>query len=221
MFAHALISNSIPPVKPSDRAGMVLDWMGEFKVNQLPVVDKGKFIGLVVEDDVLHATDPDETVEEITRAGWENAYVNGDAHIYDVLALMSSLKLEVLPVLDEASLYLGVITLRDISEYLGQLFAIHEPGGILTLQVASNSYVPSEISRIAESVDVKVLSFYVAPSPDSQELQVTVKVNAEDLSRLMSAFERYSYKIVHAVQRGSRRTDLQENLDAFIRFLNM
>ncbi len=221
MLASSLISDTIPPVKPNDHIGMALDWFGEFRVSQLPVVDNGRYLGLITEEEALEAADPDTPVGDVVRVGWQNAYVQSNNHIYDVIALMGGLKVEVLPVLDAANHYLGVITLRDIAEYLSQLFALNEPGGVLVLQIPSNSYMLSEIGRITESADTKVLSLYLAPSEDRTELYLNLKVNVEDLSRLVAAFERFNYKVAHIIHRGSRIEQTNENLDAFFRFLNM
>jgi acetoin utilization protein AcuB len=46
MTAKELINPMIPPLKPTDLLQKALDWMDEFKVNMLPVVDKGSFLGL-------------------------------------------------------------------------------------------------------------------------------------------------------------------------------
>jgi predicted transcriptional regulator len=60
MTAKELISPLIPPLKLSDSGDKALIWMHEFSVAYLPVVDKGKFVGLISEEDVMDLDDPSE-----------------------------------------------------------------------------------------------------------------------------------------------------------------
>ncbi|MEL6673770.1 MAG: CBS domain-containing protein [Bacteroidota bacterium] len=221
MIVRELISDILPSVLSSDTASRALSWMGEFKLSQLPIVDEGKYVGLITEDDILDAAAPDLEVGEMKFSGWDSAYIYEENHIYDGIDLMSKLGLEILPVLDEENTYLGVITFRDISRHLGTLFALQDPGGILVLQVRRDSYVLSEIGRIVESEDAAVLSLYLSASPISNDLLVTMKLNVEDLSRVVSSFERFDYQVVRVYHRGEAVDDYRRNLDALIKYLEM
>jgi CBS domain-containing protein len=222
MVARELITDSVPSVKPSDTAGFVLDWMGEFKLTQLPVVEEGIYHGLVTENDILDATDLKLRIEEIRLGFWDSTYILETQHFYQVIALMSRLRLELLPVLDEANRYLGVITIRDVVSRIGNLFAVEEPGGIITIEVAPYDYSLSEIGRILETVDAKALSLYVSEFlQGSNTLLLTLKVNVEDPGRIVAAFERFNYKVVLTYFNASQNEDYRRNLDAFLRFLDI
>lgn len=220
MIARELISDSLPSVKSSDSAGMALDWMGEFKLGQLPIVDEGHYKGLITETDILDGADLEQPITELRFSGWDSAYIFHENHIYDAIDLMSNFKLEVLPVLDDDHQFLGVITLRDLTRILGELFAVQEPGGILVLEIPAHSYVLSEIGRIAESADAKVLSLYLANLPGTNDLLLTLKLNVEDLTRVSAAFERFDYNILRSYQRVRPMNDYSRNLDALFRFLD-
>ena len=101
MIASALISDTITSVTSTESAGMALDWMNEFKINQMPIVDQGKYIGIVTEDDILDSADLEVPIGEIRFSGWDSAYIYQGNHVYDAIEVMSNLKLELLPVLDE------------------------------------------------------------------------------------------------------------------------
>jgi acetoin utilization protein AcuB len=221
MIARELISDSLPSVKSTDRAGMVLDWMNEFKLNQLPIVDNGAYKGIITETAILDGADLDDPISELRFSGWDSAYVLHENHIYDAIDLMSNFKLEAIPVLDDDHQYLGVITLRDLSRTLGELFAVHEPGGVLVLEIPAYSYVLSEIGRIAESADAKVLSLYLSSLPGSKDLMLTLKLNVEDLTRVIASFERFEYSIVRSYQRVNPMNDYGRNIDTLMRFLDV
>ena len=221
MIAREFISDSIPPVKPSDTISYALDWMYEFKLSQLPIVHERKFQGIITENDLLDAIDPEVNVGALRYTGWDSAYVNENQHMYDVIKVMSALKLELLPVLDKEMNYIGLISLKDIVQHLGGHLAIQEPGGILVLEIAANSYVLSEIGRIVESADAKVLSLYLSTRPDGSALEVTLKLNVEDLTSVVASFERFEYTVARTFSVKDRSADLQKNVDALMFYLNI
>ncbi|MEL6589368.1 MAG: CBS domain-containing protein [Bacteroidota bacterium] len=220
MIVYDLISDTVPSVKSSDLAARALDWMGEFKLGQLPIVDDGQYKGMITETDILDATSMEVPVGDIRFAGWESAYIYQGNHVFDAIEAMNKFKLEVLPVLDEENRFLGVITIRDLLLYLNRMFAVNEKGGILVIEIPQNSYVVSEIGRICESADATILSLYLSQQPDLS-MQVTLKLNVEDLSRVVASFERFEYKIVRTYHKAAPLEDLQRNYEALLKYLDM
>lgn len=221
MIVSELISDYVPSVTSSDSTTRALDWMNEFKLSQLPVVDGGTYQGLVTENDILDADSLEVSVGDIKFKGWDSAFIHDENHLYDALDLMANLNLEVLPVLGEDDRYLGVITFREMAPYLGRLFAVHQRGGILVLEVPRNGYSLSEIGRITESENTKVLSLYLWAHPEGHVVWITLKLNAEDLSRVSAAFERFDYTIIRAYNKVEPIDDYRKNIDALMKYLNM
>lgn len=221
MIAREFISDTVPSVKSTDAAGRALDWMNQFKVAQLPIVDQGRYLGMVTEDDILEATDLSLTVAEIRLGGWESAAIYEDKHIYEAIRLMSMLKLEVLAVLDSNDQFQGIITIRDVLSFLEKLFSIQEPGGVMVVEIPKNGYVLSEIGRIVESTDAKILSLYLSNKPDDTGFIATLKLNVEDLSRVVASFERFDYRVIKTFHRSPQLVDYQKNLDALLNYLDI
>ncbi len=198
MIAADLISDSIPSIKPTDTVELAIEWMNEFKLSQLPIVKQGQYSGIVTEDDLLDAVQIDYPISSLEHiySGWDSVYVNLHDHVYEAIKVMSQYNIEIIPVQDAEGNFQGMLTIRDILKQLKTLFALHELGGILVIEIPQYSYVLSEIGRITESVDAKVLSLYLSNIPESQDMLLTLKLNVEDLTRLKSAFERFDYKIV-------------------------
>ncbi|MBL0104944.1 MAG: hypothetical protein IPP51_14995 [Bacteroidetes bacterium] len=53
MIAKELINDSFPPLKLSDSGLKALNWMEEFRLEHLPIVDGVNYIGLASEEDIL------------------------------------------------------------------------------------------------------------------------------------------------------------------------
>lgn len=221
MIARELISDSIPPIKSTDKLGTALDWMQEFKLGQLPIVDDGNFLGIITESDLLDAMDLESTVGETRFSVWDSAYAKKDQHIFDLVKLMSTFHLDFIPVLDEGMKYLGMVTAKDLMMSLGNQFAFHEPGGVIVIEVGKKSYVLSEIGRIVESADAKVLGLFVDSNLKTGDIRIILKLNVEELSRVVASFERFDYKVVETYQYISGNNDYQENLDNLLHYLNL
>lgn len=221
MIARELITASLPTLGLKDSAEIALHLFNEFKLSQLPVVEGDEFKGMITEDDILNAADPEGRIGDMRFSGWESAYVYQSSHLYDALDVMANLKLEVLPVLDEDQTYLGVVTVADIITHLGSMFAVHEQGSIIVLEIPSRGYVLSQIGSIVESDGAKVLSLYLTVVPQTGNLILTIKVNATNPERIIASFERFEYSVLRVYRQNAEEEAYNRNLDALMRFLEM
>lgn len=220
MIVRNLITDMVPSVKTSDTVGRALDWMNEFKLPQLPVVDHGKYLGMITEDEILEVADPMLSVGEVLRHGWETVTIYASKHVYDAISLMSNNKIEVVSVLNDQDQYEGAVTLRDLSAYLSQVFVASEAGGIIVIEIPPRGYSLSEIGRIVESADAKVLSLYLS-ALDQGGYLATLKLNVEDVTRVVAAFERFEYKVLHTFFQAAQVRYYRENLDALFNYLDI
>lgn len=196
--------------------------MAEFKVEQLPVVNNEELLGMISEEDLLDTEEDDTPVGNIRLRLPEKTYVYEDAHVYDVIRMASLLNLDILPVLKARdNTFLGVVTKNDILEAVGALMGTNEPGGIIVLEVSQNSYHLSEIARICESNDAKILSLTVTNSPGSGNLLVTLKLNIREMSRVIATFERFEYTIHNVVFDAEQLDDYRENYENLLRYLDL
>ncbi|MEM7035501.1 MAG: CBS domain-containing protein [Bacteroidota bacterium] len=223
MIARDFISDTVPSVKTSDEAQRVIDWMGEFKVRQLPVVNHEQLLGLVTEEDLLDCESETTPIGGVRLSLPETTFVYEDNHIYEVIKVASLLKLDVLPVLSSRdNSYLGMVTNTDLIQFVGDILSVKEPGGIIVLQVPYNSYSLSEIGRICESNEAKVLSLTVRSDPrDPTLLYISIKLNIRELSRLISTFERFSYEVSLVVFDAEQLDDYRERYENLLRYLDL
>lgn len=220
MRAINLITEEIPPLMHTDSAVKALNWMEEFKVAHLPVLKNGNFVGVVSESDILDMMDLDKTLDVLFQH-LPRPYVLADDHLYQVLARISELKLTVMPILDAEEKYLGCTSVQHLMTLIANTGSIKENGGILVLEMASSDYSMAEIAQIVESNDAKILSSYIMSSPDSTNIEVTLKINKVELDRIIRTFERYDYIIKATFQRSNYQDDVQFRYDALMNYLNL
>lgn len=219
MRAIDLITEEIPPLMHSDSGEKALNWMEEFKVSHLPVLKNGNFVGVLSESDLLDQTDLSISLDKLFQHLPRPFAFSGD-HFYQVLARVSEYKLSLIPILDENEKYLGCTSVHHLFTLISNTGSIKENGGILVLEMAQTDYSLAEIAQIVEGNDAKILSSYIMTSPDSTNIEVTLKINSIELDRIIRTFERYDYIIKASFQKSQFAEDLKLRYDALMNFLN-
>ena len=221
MVAIDLISDVIPVLKTSDTGQTALNWMEIYRVSHLPIVNNSDFLGLISDTDIYDMNQPEEPIgnHELTLL---KPYVNTDQHIFEVIGLVSRLKLTVVPVLDSGNHFKGVITIPDLVKHVASLSSFDQPGGIIVLEMTNRDYSLSQISQLIESNGVKVLSLYTSSVDESTKLEVTIKVNSSDLVSIVRTFERYNYNIKTWVSSDDTLDRFySERFDLLMKYLNI
>jgi acetoin utilization protein AcuB len=221
MVAKDLISEVVPPLKTSDSGQTALNWMEIFRISHLPIVNNQDFLGLISDTDIYDMNQPEEPIGNHALTLLK-PYVTTGQHLFEVIGLASRLKLTVVPVLDEKLLYKGVITTTDLVRYLAGISSMDQQGGIIVLEVIERDYSLSQIAQIVESNNVKVLSMYITSPPDSTRLEMTIKVNTNDLASVIRTFERYNYDVkTWVTSDDSMDRFYSERFDLLMKYLNI
>lgn len=218
MIAIDLITEDIPPLTHLDTGEKALRWMDEFRVSHLPVLKNGNFVGLLSESDVLDKMDEKQTLDVLFEH-LPRPFVWATDHMYEVVAKMGEYSITVLPVLDKDEKYLGSTCIHELIQAVSNIGGIKDPGGIIVLEVDKVNYSLAQISQIVESNNAKILSSYVYNLKDSNQIEVTIKVNETDLERIIRTFIRYEYVIKASYQRTDSDDDLKDRFDALMKFM--
>lgn len=220
MKVEELISEYIPPLKYTETGEKALSWMNEFRVSHLPVLHGNEYIGLVSDDDIFDMSDPKHMLKD-EFINLPKPFVYADRHVYDVMKLIADLKITTVPILNRENQYIGCTDLLYLMSQITAVGSIKEIGGILVLKMGMHDYSLTEISRIVEENNAKILSSYVSSKPDSTEIEVTLKINTIDLDAIIRTFERYDYVISETYAKGKHVEDLNKRYDELMNYLNM
>ncbi|MDR7128902.1 putative transcriptional regulator [Algoriphagus sp. 4150] len=221
MHAYEYINNLIPPLKLSDKTGMALSWMEEIRTDVLPVVDKGIFLGLIKEERIFEANNPDSLIADIEPDN-PDCWVFSDKHIYDVLRVSSEQNSNIVAVLDRELNYMGIVTMEDSISAFADSLSIQSQGSVLILSLSMTDYSLSEIARIIESENTKVLSSFLTTDPlDDNKIKVTLKLDKPELRHIKATLERFGYKIIDHYQEESGVGSEEERIGNLLRFLDI
>lgn len=220
MLASELISYSIPPLKTSDTVQKALERMTEFKLSHMPIVNESQFLGLLAEDELIEVKDVDSPIGSLSLS-LLNPFVYEDAHIYDIIRLLTQLNLSAVPVLDYKKNYLGLVAVNSLLGYVADIFAVKDTGGIIVLEISNRNNSLAHMAQIVEADNAQILSSYVQSFPDSTKLEVTLKINKTELSGIIASFERYNYQ-VKAVFNNTKADDgTEDRFNSFMNYLNV
>ena len=221
MIAEELINQMIPALKLSDTAEKAIIWMEELKTNQLPVIDNRDFKGLISEDIILESNDLDQKIGDYKLIA-EHCYVNEDQHLFDIIRLAQECESELVAIINDKGEFLGVSRHEDTVKALSNTLAVQGQGGIIVLGMRYIDYSMAEISRLIESDDAKILGFYISQDQkDPNHIFLTLKINKEDLTTIISTLERFDYKVIAKFHESNSIDTEKERLDNLLNFLDI
>lgn len=219
MIAEHLISDMIVPLRTSDTGDEALGIMSEFYVRHLPIVNQDKLLGLLSEDDIL---DHDaEAAVGSYRLSLTHPFVRTKDHLYDVIQLVADHQLTAVPVVDEKGHYVGLITAEDLIRHFAESGTFREPGGIIVLETVRQNYSLAQIARIVEQENAVILSAHVQSYPDSPRIDVTLKVNKQNILSILASFERFEYIVSATFNEVEYYDSLRERYDSLLTYLNV
>lgn len=119
-------------------------------------------------------------------------------------------------------MYQGAILLTDILHNIDKLLCVDDPGGIIVLEVNKIDYSLAEVAQIVEYNEAKVLSCYVTCNPDSNKVEITLKVNVARIEPILDTFIRYRYVIKNTFVSGEDfNEELKDRYGQLLRYLEM
>ncbi|MCB9192390.1 MAG: CBS domain-containing protein [Flavobacteriales bacterium] len=219
MLARELISKVVPPLRPTDEVDRALAWMDEFKVSHLPVVDGHEFLGLISEDNILDGEKDAKVIA--SKEAFNPASVQESQHIYYVIRKLAASDLSVIAVVDSNNQYMGCITLSDLVTKFEELAVINQPGGIIVLNLNKNDYSLAQVAHVVESNNARILSSYIFERPATGKLELTLKVNREEVASIVQSLERYDYEVIAYFQESAHLEDLKGRYDELMRYINI
>ncbi len=220
MTAQMLMAQDIAPLTVEQTGKDAFHAMNEHHVRHLPVVQEGRLIGIVCEEDIFNhkLNDP---LAKYDFSLMPRHFVRHTDHIFDVMRIMSENRLTVVPVVDESNNYLGLIALSDLLRFFAQSTSLTEPGSVIVLELSRRDYSLALLARVVEEENAKILAAFVTSSPDSERLEVTLKLSTQNLGRVLAALARYEYDVKYTFTESDYTDALRERYESLMTYLNV
>lgn len=220
MKAIELIQNDIPPVRINETIEKALNWMDEFKLNHIPVVNEIEYVGLLSDDMVYDYNQLKDPISNINFLGKQQSVLE-NAHFFQVMSLISSYKLSVVPVCDEQRNYKGSISTKKLINVFSKQSGFNSSGAVITLLVNDFDYQLSQIAQIIESNDAKILSLYSENLESNNQLKLTIKISDGKLGAVLQTFSRYDYTVQDVFSDDEINNQSKQRYDNLMKYLNV
>lgn len=97
-----------------------------------------------------------------------------------------------------------------------------EASSVIQLEMGAYDYSLSEIARIVEEEDAKIMGLTVEPNPeDPGRIVVSLLVNKSDCGGILQSFYRYNYNVVNTFSSPDENRDLRERYALLMRYMNV
>lgn len=221
MIAKLITSITPEPIQITETGADILYHLDENRLQDMPVVENGKLIGSISDNDIYSFADPDLPLKK-QKLTLKRDFVYDYQHLMDVMKIMSSSKLTILPVVDEDENYVGCISLSSLVDKLSEMLEVENPGSFIVLEINQNDYILSEIAQIVESQDAKILNLFVVNASDTTKADVIIKVNSFEIQSLIQTFNRYNYIIKATYTENEKmHDDLRDRYDSLMKYLSI
>ena len=219
MQANTLISSTIDSIHPEESGERALQMMEQFRVHHLAVVKNNFFLAVISDKEIMNWDSSEEYIEEHLN-NLAAPHVKQHQHLFDIIEVLEKNNLSVVPVLDEENQYKGVITSRKLMYTIAKSATIQSTGGVIVLEMERQDYSLTEIASIVESNDATILSSYIISKPESSKIEVTLKLNKQEIASIIKHFERHEYIVSASYKEENEDDDFLERYESLMRFLN-
>jgi hypothetical protein len=130
--------------------------------------------------------------------------------------------LPVLPVLDAEMKFCGILDINRVARLFSSSYSFQTDGGTLVLSIPAIQYSLSELARLIEANQGKILSVILEADPVlNQNYLVHLKINQPDLSRIVATLERFEYNVLEVHQALEASSIDKDRFDQLMRYLRI
>jgi acetoin utilization protein AcuB len=197
-----------------DSETLVLDAqriMKEHNIRRLPIVDKGKLVGIVTQHDLLEASPSPATslsvhelnyllakmkVKEIMKKN--PVTITPDTPFEEALRIGQEKKIGSFPVVDKGKL-VGIATESDIVRFLTRALGISEEGSRITIEGLGGKLSDLEqIISIVNQHHTVVLSMISSPRPEQGDWMIVLRLKTTDPNPIVRDFKKAGFNVTYS-----------------------
>jgi acetoin utilization protein AcuB len=218
MIVSTFLSPDIFPLKKTDSCEMAMVCMQDWRVFNLPVTENGKLLGYVSYAKLADMGE-DKKIEGLIEPLIQ-LYTIQTSHIFEVIQQFAQTKYTCLAVSDAEQNYTGAVSINEIADVYKNS-SLLQPGAIITLVMNPQDYSLSELARVIEYNDCKILHVFIHPdNRDLGKIIVSLKLNKQGITNVIQTLERYQYTIQSVHQVDEQDPELHNRYDWLIKYLN-
>jgi acetoin utilization protein AcuB len=197
-----------------DSSTLVLDAqkiMKEQNIRRLPIVDKGKLVGIVTHHDLLEASPSPATSLSVHELNYllskmkvkdimkkNPVTITPDTPFEEALRIGQEKKIGSFPVVDKGKL-VGIATESDIVRFLTRALGINEEGSRITIEGLGGKL--GDLERIISIVDQHntiILSMISLPRPEKKDWMIVLRLKTSDPDPIVRDFKKAGFNVTYS-----------------------
>ena len=197
-----------------DSQTLVLDAqkiMRENNIRRLPVVEKGKLVGIITHHDLLEAAPSPATslsvhelnyllskmkVKEIMKKN--PVTLTPDTPFEEALRMGQEKKIGSFPVVENGKL-VGIATESDIVRFLTRALGVREEGSRITIEGLGGKLTDLEkIISITNQHQIIILSMISLPRPEKKDWMIVLRLKTSDPDPIVRDFKKAGFNVTYA-----------------------
>lgn len=221
MLVAEILNKDIAPLRLKDPVSLAITKMDLMRTHKFVVVNEdNKVKGMISMQTLVEVADEETKLEDLPLD--DVVFVRQSQHLFETTRQMFSHELYVLPVIDGENNLLGLVRKREVLNALGDMFNLSSFGSVITIDLDEMDYTLTEIVRIVETEEAKILGIAVQqPSVELSLYRVSIKLNLEDSSVVSAALRRFGYVISSEERSESMEHNFSDRADELIRYLDI
>ncbi len=213
------ISKDVKALQLSDTVDSAKLLFNELIFTHLPIVENGIFVGLISESDLPTSENDTKKLTDFQYL-FQHFSTSANANWFDLLKDFASNDANIIPVITEDRKYLGYFELIDILHFFNNTPFLKDDGTILIVSKNKNDYSLSEVAQIIERNSARLFGAFISKS-EGQHIEITIKLNTQNINEIIQTFRRYEYTIVTEIKEDHYLNDLKERSEYLQKYLNI
>lgn len=206
MFVRDYMSTSPISIHSGTPIFEALNIMKKNKIRHLPVVDKGRLVGLITERDLLTVTPSPATTLSVFEMNYllskmvvkdvmktNPITVGPDCTIEEASLIMREHKIGSLPVVEDDGLA-GIITQTDILDALIRIFGLRKAGTRLVLEVSDRIGALADILAVVREHQINVIGV-ACREKENQRVQIMLRLSTVEPESLVHDLQKQGFEV--------------------------
>ena len=211
MYIRDIMTTNVVTIPSTTNILKARRFMSSHGFRRLPVVDKGKLVGIVTADRLDRVAPSEDTGNRI----WELTYslgslyrtqvrqvmrkdvvtVTPDMTIEEALAIAQTKRVGALVVVDNDKV-VGIVTTNDFFyRVVNPVLGVGEPGQRIWVEGGGESKPLEDIISVINKLGLEIITLHIVALPQTAKKELVVHVNCDDVTQLVDELKSKGYKV--------------------------
>lgn len=208
----------VPAIEINETAEKAISVLAEYKVEDLHIVEKSKYIGTLSSEmiDESHLKDS----LNMMRENLNKISIHPLDSMYDIwLKFITNHTTQIAVTNDD--IFLGGICFNDFIREYEKDYKMIDDGSWIFCSVSKVNFSMSLISSIIEENHSIIQHFFILHTENEEDLIVTLRINSNEIASIENALGRHNIEVIKIHTKKDDQEPLRERYEELMHYLNV